>query len=73
MWVIHPWDILLSETPLCKQDPQKYQESEEHGSEAWVQGAGPLASEERASSPSAEGWRELETRGRERYEMIPRS
>src|SRR6266849_248509 len=44
-------------------------ESEELCSSAGVQGAGPLASAERAASPSAEGWRELETRGRERIAM----
>ena len=35
-------------------------ESEELCSSAGVQGAGPLASAERADSPSAEGWREFQ-------------
>src|SRR6266852_4697293 len=40
--------------------PRNTKESEERSSSAGVQGAGPLASAERADSPSAEGWREFQ-------------
>src|SRR5216684_7731626 len=40
--------------------PRNTKESEELRSSAGVQGAGPLASAERADSPSAEGWREFQ-------------
>ena len=39
--------------------PGNPRESEGPCSSAVVQGAGPLASAERAASPSAEGWREV--------------
>ncbi len=39
--------------------PGNPRESEGPCSSAGVQGAGPLASAERAASPSAEGWREV--------------
>src|SRR6266852_1157066 len=44
-------------------------ESEGPCSSAGVQGAGPLATAERAASPSAEGWREFQREGRERIAM----
>src|SRR5260370_17087591 len=48
------WEILLSQALLCKQSPRNTKESEEHSSSAGVQAAGPLASAERADTPSAQ-------------------
>src|SRR6266699_5376315 len=48
--------------------PSHLRESEGHSPEAWSRGW-PLATAERAASPSAEGWREFQREGRERIAM----
>src|SRR5258708_1297849 len=50
----------LQNVSLQAQIPRNSRESEGPCSSAGVQGAGPLASAERANSPSAEGWREFQ-------------
>jgi hypothetical protein len=48
--------------------PSTLRESEGHSPEAWSRGW-PLATAERAASPSAEGWREFQREVRERIAM----
>ncbi len=61
--------VTLQNVSLQAQIPRNIRESEGPCSSAGVQGAGPLASAERAASPSAEGWREFQREGRERIAM----
>src|SRR6266567_6627365 len=52
--------LTLQKVFLQDQLSRNTRESEGPCSSAGVQGAGPLASAERAASPSAEGWREFQ-------------
>ena len=61
--------VTLQNGSLQAQILSNIRESEGPCSSAGVQGAGPLASAERAASPSAEGWREFQREVRERIAM----
>ncbi len=61
--------LTLQSAFLQAQIPKNTRESEGPCSSAGVQGAGPLATAERAASPSAEGWREFQREVRERIAM----